>query len=78
MDEFSKFRSGGPEEKLGAQFSESSAENIVSMLREARVEGARFLLGDGKRDGAVVQPHIVAGVKPGMKLWERESFGPGA
>ncbi|KAF9805836.1 hypothetical protein IEO21_08925 [Rhodonia placenta] len=76
VDEFSKLRSGGPEEKLGAQFSESSAENIVSMLREARVEGARFLLGDGKRDGAVVQPHIVAGVKPGMKLWERESFGP--
>lgn len=75
--EFSKFRSGGPEERLGAQFSEGSAENIVSMLREAQKEGAKFLLGDGQRVGAVVQPHIVAGVRPGMRLWERESFGPG-
>lgn len=74
--EFSKFRSGGPEERLGAQFSEGSAENIVSMLREAQKEGAKFLLGDGQRVGAVVQPHIVAGVRPGMRLWERESFGP--
>ncbi|OSX58877.1 hypothetical protein POSPLADRAFT_1151703 [Postia placenta MAD-698-R-SB12] len=74
--EFSKFKSGGPEERLGAQFSEGSAENIVSMLREAQEEGAKFLLGDGQRVGAVVQPHIVAGVRPGMRLWERESFGP--
>lgn len=74
--EFSKFKSGGSEETLSAQFSESAAENIVSMLREAHSEGARFLLGDGKRDGSVIQPHIMAGVRPGMRLWERESFGP--
>lgn len=23
-----------------------------------------------------MQPHVVTGVKPGMELWDRESFGP--
>ncbi|CCM04245.1 uncharacterized protein FIBRA_06412 [Fibroporia radiculosa] len=74
--EFSKLKAGGPGEALSAQFSEASAQNIVSMLHEAQSTGAEFLLGDGTRDGSVVQPHIVTGVKPGTRLWERETFGP--
>jgi acyl-CoA reductase-like NAD-dependent aldehyde dehydrogenase len=65
------------EVKLGALFDERSAENVVNMLKEAKEAGADILLGDLNRDGAVVQPHVVAGVKPGMRMFENESFGPG-
>lgn len=62
--------------KLSAVFSEPAAESIVNMIKEAHGEGAVVLLGDMARQGALVQPHIVKDVKPGMKLWERETFGP--
>lgn len=75
--EFSKLRSGGPEANISVLFTDGSAESVISLLREAKEQGAEFLLGDATRDGAVVQPHIVSKVKPGMKLWDRESFGPG-
>ncbi|KAJ7322941.1 Aldehyde/histidinol dehydrogenase [Mycena albidolilacea] len=62
--------------KLGPLFTEGSAENVVSMIGEAQAAGAELLLGDLGRQGAVVGPHLVKGVKPGMRLWDRESFGP--
>ncbi|KAI0821818.1 aldehyde dehydrogenase [Trametes gibbosa] len=65
-----------PSAMIGALFTERSAENVLGMIKEAVDGGAEVLVGDLAREGAVVQPHIVAGVKPGMRLWERESFGP--
>ncbi|KAJ7089223.1 Aldehyde/histidinol dehydrogenase [Mycena belliarum] len=62
--------------KLGPLFTEGSAENVVAMISEAKAAGAEVLVGDLARQGAVVRPHLVKGVKPGMRLWERESFGP--
>ncbi|KAJ7150967.1 Aldehyde/histidinol dehydrogenase [Mycena crocata] len=62
--------------KLGPLFTEDSAENVITLLTEAQAAGAEILLGDLQREGAVVQPHLVTGVKPGMRLWERETFGP--
>jgi len=62
--------------KLGALFTESSAQNVQSMIQEAKDAGANVLVGDLARNGAVIQPHIVTDVKPGMRLWDRESFGP--
>lgn len=66
-----------PSVKLGPLFSERSAERLVSVLNESKEAGAEVLLGDLARDRAIVQPHIFRGVKPGMKLWDEESFGPG-
>ncbi|KAF9003385.1 Aldehyde/histidinol dehydrogenase [Cyathus striatus] len=65
-----------PNVKLGALFAESSAENIISMITAARDAGAEVVLGDVAHNGAVVQPHLVKDVKPGMAIWERETFGP--
>ncbi|RDB18697.1 Salicylaldehyde dehydrogenase [Hypsizygus marmoreus] len=62
--------------KLSAVFSEASADNILSMIREAIEAGADLILGDLGRDGNVIQPHLLSGVKSGMRLWDRESFGP--
>lgn len=77
----SNFKAGNfadPSVKLSALFTSASAENVVSMIKEAQTEGAEIVLGDVKREGSLVQPHIITGVKPGMRLWDKESFGPGA
>ena len=63
--------------RLGALFAESSAEGVLKMIQEAQADGAEVVLGNLKREGAVLQPHLVKGVRPGMRLWARESFGPG-
>ena len=63
--------------RLGALFAESSAEGVLKMIQEAQADGAEVVLGDLKREGAVLQPHLVKGLRPGMRLWARESFGPG-
>lgn len=77
----SKLKAGDPfsdsSVRLSALFSEGSAENVVNMIKEAKDDGAQVILGDLSRQGALVQPHLVVGVKPGMRLWDRESFGPG-
>jgi acyl-CoA reductase-like NAD-dependent aldehyde dehydrogenase len=62
--------------KISSLFTETSAKNVVSLLEDAKNAGAEVLHGDLKRDGALVSPHIVVGVKRGMRLWEQESFGP--
>ncbi len=66
-----------PTAKISALFSQPSADNVLSMFREAIGEGAQVLVGDVTRDGSVIQPHVFTGVKPGTSLWEREAFGPG-
>ena len=63
--------------RLGCVFSAAAAQNIVSMVKEAIESGAELLVGDLKADGAFVQPHVVLGAKPGQRMWDRESFGPG-
>ena len=69
--------SGSSGAQLGCVFSAASATNIISMISEAVADGATLLAGDVKADGAVVQPPSVLGVKPGQRLWDRESFGQG-
>ncbi|KAF7291971.1 Aldedh domain-containing protein [Mycena indigotica] len=66
----------GNEAKIGPLFTEASAQNVLEMISEAREGGAEVYMGDVARDGAILRPHIIRGVKPGMRLWERESFGP--
>lgn len=63
--------------KMSGLFTEASAENVISMVKEAVDAGAKLLVGDLKRAGTYVQPHVVLGAKSGDRLWERESFGPG-
>ncbi|KAI0312825.1 aldehyde dehydrogenase [Amylostereum chailletii] len=57
-------------------FTETSAGTVVELIREAQEAGAEVIVGDVKKDGALVRPHVVVGAKRGMRLWEKESFGP--
>jgi acyl-CoA reductase-like NAD-dependent aldehyde dehydrogenase len=61
---------------LGALFAESSADTVITMIKEAEASGAEIVAGDVSRQRSVLAPHLVKNVKPGMRLWDKESFGP--
>ena len=75
---FEKIRAGDTDKgaKISSLASEAFAQGFEAYLKEAQKDGANFVLGDLKREGAVIQPHIVTGLKPHMRAWQRESFGP--
>lgn len=65
-----------PETKLvGPVISESAAEKIEERIRASVSEGAVIVTG-GKRDRAMIEPTILTGVKPGMPIIAKETFGP--
>ncbi len=69
---------GDPENsELSSLFTERNADDIIAMVKEAKEAGAEVLLGDMTKAGpALLKPHILLGVKPETRLWQRESFGP--
>ena len=59
-------------------FSENGVKSFLAMVKDAtETEGVELLVGDLTADGNVVQAHVLSGVRPGMRMWEVESFGPG-
>jgi acyl-CoA reductase-like NAD-dependent aldehyde dehydrogenase len=48
---------------------------VAALVEDARRHGATVLAG-GAIDGAIMQPTIVDGVRPEMKLYAEESFAP--
>ncbi len=53
----------------------ADAERIESWTKEAVAGGAKLLEG-GQRNGSMITPAILTGVKAGMKLRDEEVFGP--
>lgn len=65
-----------PETKLvGPVISEKAAIHIEEMIQDAVASGATLVVG-GKRIGAMVEPTLLTGVTPGMKVIAKEIFGP--
>ncbi|KZT41562.1 aldehyde dehydrogenase [Sistotremastrum suecicum HHB10207 ss-3] len=62
--------------QLSPVFSSTHAQGVLSLISDAKKDGAEVLVGDLTVNGALIQPHVLLGVKPGMRAWERESFGP--
>jgi acyl-CoA reductase-like NAD-dependent aldehyde dehydrogenase len=60
---------------VGPVISESAAERIHAWVREAVQRGAICLAG-GSREGAVVQPTLLAGIDDAMRVGCSEVFGP--
>ncbi|RDB25346.1 Salicylaldehyde dehydrogenase [Hypsizygus marmoreus] len=70
-------KAGDPSKNLlSPLFSVGSAENVLDLIRDALDAGAELLLGDLSRKGSIVQPHLLYDVKPDMRIWEHETFGP--
>ncbi len=55
--------------------SPDAASRVAAMVRDAVDKGARVVTG-GAVEGAVMQATVLDGVKPDMKLYGEESFGP--
>lgn len=71
-------KTGNPLEEgidIGPVIDEGAAKRIESWIGEAVAGGARILTG-GSREGAVVQPTVLADTKPNMKVECEEIFGP--
>lgn len=75
---------GGFEEgaDLGPVISEASRKRILDLITSAEEDGATISL-DGREfknpqfpDGNFVGPTVITGVKPGMRCYDQEIFGP--
>lgn len=69
-----------PETRFGPLSSEAAAEELIEQVQDAVGKGAELLTG-GKLvegPGAYVEPTVLTGVKPGMRAYSEELFGPAA
>jgi len=64
-----------PATDVGTLIDEAAAMRVESWIREASAAGARVLTG-GQRHGAQIEPTVIAGAKPEMKVVCDEVFGP--
>lgn len=80
---FAALRPGDPADEsttLGPLSSEQAAADLAEQIRETVEQGAELVTGGHRidRPGAFVEPTILTGVKPGMRAYAEELFGPAA
>jgi acyl-CoA reductase-like NAD-dependent aldehyde dehydrogenase len=76
--EVNKLKLGDPLDTatdVGTLIDERAARRVESWIVEAKSLGARVLTG-GKRQGAAIEPTVIADAKPSMKVVCDEVFGP--
>jgi acyl-CoA reductase-like NAD-dependent aldehyde dehydrogenase len=61
--------------EVGPVIRPSDADRIINWVNEAVGAGAKLVIGGG-REGSVVEPTILSGTRPGMKVHDEEIFGP--
>jgi glyceraldehyde-3-phosphate dehydrogenase (NADP+) len=60
---------------VGPLIDSRSVERVLTWVREAASQGARVLTG-GSADGNVVRPTVLVDVRPEMRVYREEVFGP--
>jgi aldehyde dehydrogenase (NAD+) len=65
--------SGG--DVIGPLINEAQLSKVHSQVMDAVEKGARLLTG-GRFNGLFYEPTVLSGVKPGMKIYHEETFGP--
>lgn len=73
-----KLKTGDPMEEstdIGPLIRESDAVRVTNWVEEAVRSGARLLCGGGRK-GSIVEPTVLTGTKPDMKVNCQEIFGP--
>ena len=76
--EVGKLRLGDPLDPatdVGTLIDEGAARRVECWINEAAASGASVLTG-GKRHGAQIEPTVIGGVRPEMKVVCDEVFGP--
>lgn len=64
-----------PQVDVGPVIDDSAADRIMALIEDARAHGAQILVG-GTRSGRVIEPTLIAGLTPEMRLQREEVFGP--
>jgi len=64
-----------PATDVGTLIDEAAARRVESWIKEASAGGAKVLTG-GQRHGAQIEPTVISGAKPEMKVVCDEVFGP--
>ncbi len=78
VDGVKKLKAGDPLDEstdVGPLIRESDAIRTVNWIEDAVRAGARLLCGGGRR-GMIVEPTVLTGTKPDMKVNCQEVFGP--
>ncbi|MDW5377626.1 aldehyde dehydrogenase [Halomonas sp. HP20-15] len=60
---------------LGTLINRESGDKLNGLIDDAVEKGARLAAG-GKAEGVIMQPTLLDGVTPQMRLYREESFGP--
>lgn len=60
---------------LGTLINRESGAKLNDLIDDALEKGARLAAG-GKAEGVIMQPTLIDGVTPQMRLYREESFGP--
>lgn len=63
---------------MGPVSSESALEKLLDQINDSANKGATIVSGGKRidRDGSFLQPTILTDLKPGMKAYDEEVFGP--
>lgn len=64
-----------PETDVGTLIDDAAADRVALWVKEAVAGGARVVIGGGRR-GACIEPTLLVGVDPSMKVVCSEVFGP--
>ena len=78
VESVKKLKLGDPLDEstdVGPLIRGSDANRMIAWIEEAVHDGARLLCG-GRRKGLVVEPTVLTGTKPDMKVNCQEIFGP--
>ncbi len=73
-----EYKSGDPADEstvVGTVIDEASAIYLETVAKEAVAMGAKIVFG-GKRQGALLEPTVIANVPPDARMVVQESFGP--
>lgn len=71
-----------PKTDMGPVNSRIQHEKVLSFFETAKSDGSRLMMGGRRpedaqfRKGFWIEPTVYADVKPGMRLWQEEVFGP--
>jgi aldehyde dehydrogenase (NAD+) len=78
VERAAKLKVGDPRDKsnvIGPLINDKQAAKVKEQIDDAVAKGAKVLLG-GKVNGRFVEPTILTGVTPDMKVYQDETFGP--
>ncbi len=60
---------------IGPLSSVKQAQEVEGQVKDSVKSGAKLITG-GHRDGTFFEPTVLSGIKPGMRVFDEEVFGP--